>query len=422
MNEQPPEPAPLPQRAATRASCAAMILAAAAVVLGGCASGGRPKADEAQIRAYAARGYVPGSSDAVATTAQVWPLDGQPLRLVLTRPVRGGDAPLVVYLPGLGEPADAGAVWRTAWAQAGYAVVSVQPLADDLEAWRSELAREGEFRTLGQRQYGGAAMQRRVERLADILAEARRRAAAGDAAWQGLDWSRVAVAGFDLGAYTAMALAGEQVRGAEGTAGRVAVRATIALSPYANVAEGGIETRYLGIRGPVLSVTSDSDGDPLGLVAGAAQRQAPFEHMPGPDGYLLSLQGLTHAGLGGGTAMDGRGSAADDGAAASGDGDARGRGPGGGGGGGSNGRRRGGNTGGAGSAEGGGDAAARERPFGNGVVGGLSATAVQLRIVAARDVSIAFLDAYLKGDALARDWLNGAATGWLGATAELRRK
>jgi hypothetical protein len=43
-------------------------------------------------------------------------------------------------------------------------------------------------------------------------------------------------------------------------------------------------------------------------------------------------------------------------------------------------------------------------------------------MIAVQDVSTAFLDAYLKGDALAREWLAADAERWLGAAGELRRK
>jgi len=37
----------------------------------------------------------------------------------------------VVYLPGPGAGAQAGALWRQAWTRAGYAVLSLQPLDSD---------------------------------------------------------------------------------------------------------------------------------------------------------------------------------------------------------------------------------------------------------------------------------------------------
>jgi len=53
---------------------------------------------------------------------------------------------------------------------------------------------------------------------------------------------------------------------------------------------------------------------------------------------------------------------------------------------------------------------------------GLSTSERQLRLVAALDVSTAFLDAYVKDDGLARAWLAGDAPRWLGTAGALRRK
>lgn len=46
----------------------------------------------------------------------------------------------------------------------------------------------------------------------------------------------------------------------------------MALSPYASIASGALDTRYRDIRTPVLSVTSDADGDALGMVDSVALR------------------------------------------------------------------------------------------------------------------------------------------------------
>jgi hypothetical protein len=45
-----------------------------------------------------------------------------------------------------------------------------------------------------------------------------------------------------------------------------------------------------------------------------------------------------------------------------------------------------------------------------------------MRMIAVEDISTAFLDAYLKDDPRARQWLASNAQQWLGAAGELRRK
>lgn len=123
-------------------------------------------------------------------------------------------------------------------------------------------------------------------------------------------------------------VAGEHVQDADGAVGHLPVRAIVALSPYASVAQSAFDTRCRDIHAPVMSVTSDHDGDAFGLVEGAELRDAPFIHP----------------------------------------------------------------------------------------------AALQMGVIAAEDVSTAFLDTYLMDDPLARQWLQADAKPWLGATGELRRK
>jgi len=393
---------------ALRIGCATLPL-----LLAACATRQSPRADDATTHEFAAKGYASVEHGVVTTTLHTWSVSGQSVRIVVAEPERAGASPLVIYLPGLGESSDAGERWRTTWSSAGYAVMSVQPLDDDAKAWASDLARAGEFKALGRQHYAGSVMSRRVQMLADVIGEAQRRAAAGEAAWRRIDWGKVAVAGFDLGAYTAMTVAGEHVREAGDAAGRVTIRAAIALSPYASHAAGSFDTRYVDIHGPVLSVTSDVDGDALGLVEGVELRGAPFSHMKGPDKYLLSLHGLPHSRLSGTASATGaRAEAADarpsKGSAGKAGGTDSGQ------------RRRGGKRQDPGQSDG----SNRGQPGGgNGSTDAdLSPTALQLRTVAAQDITTAFLDAYLKDDSHARAWLGADASRWLGTAGELRRK
>ena len=83
------------------------------------------RADEAALRSFAARGYATqDSSGGTMLTRQTWWLGGREQVLHWMLPRAGSvAAPLVIYLPGLGESAGAGARWRQAWASAGYAVL-----------------------------------------------------------------------------------------------------------------------------------------------------------------------------------------------------------------------------------------------------------------------------------------------------------
>lgn len=114
--------------------------------------------------------------------------------MALTVPAKPGRYPLVIYLPGLGEGATAGEVWRTAWTRAGYAVLSLQPLAEDAGAWSSARARTGDFALLARERYSDKAMSERLAALHDALRQLARRHAADEPPLERVDLSRVAAA------------------------------------------------------------------------------------------------------------------------------------------------------------------------------------------------------------------------------------
>lgn len=393
------------------------------------------RADEAALRSFAARGYPtrdPGAGS--SATTQTWLLRGRQHVLQWLLPPAGqGTLPLVVYLPGLGEPATAGARWRQAWAAAGYAVLSLQPLEADEAAFRSELARTGEFRELARQRFAADEARQRLRVLAEVHDELQRRVSGGDPQLRQLDLTRVALAGHDIGAWTAMVAAGERLPGSAAPQRTWPLRAVVALSPHAVVAEGGFETRWQDIQLPVLSITGDADTDLLGLVPGALVREAPFVQMPAADKRLLSLPGLPHAAFGGGAVEALLQAAARETAGAAPGGDEargqRGRGGGGGGGGGGSGDGGGGGRGdargGAGSHRGergpSGNEAGRQ-PRGSFSSAVTNPTTLQMRLQAIQDVSTAFLDATLKDDALAREWLASDAPRWLAGQGTLRSR
>jgi dienelactone hydrolase len=207
-------------------------------------------------------------------------LQGRRVTLTRSNAATGtGPLPVVVYLPGLGQGSDSGQRWAAAWAQAGYAVLAMQPLEADAAAWRSELSRTGEFRELGLLHYGDAL---RAERLAAL----RRLLPALRAVQPALDWNRAALAGYETGAQTAL--------DARGDAGWQAV---VAISPPAMQAPStGAAT---------LLITSDVDQDPLGLVRSPAERRQALEALAPGSGWLLNLGGVPHAALAGTLAPEG---------------------------------------------------------------------------------------------------------------------
>lgn len=197
-----------------------------------------------------------------------------------------GPLPVVVYLPGLGQAADAGQRWAAAWAQAGYAVLALQPLEEDAAAWRSALARSGEFRALGELHYGEALRRERTGALRRLLAALR---AQPQAAGIGLDWQHAAVAGYETGAQAALDLGRDETGWQP--------RAVLAISPPPMEAAPG--------SAPTLLITGEHDGDALGLVTRPVERRRAFDSLPPGSAWLLSLPGVSHAAFAGTLAPEG---------------------------------------------------------------------------------------------------------------------
>ncbi|MGC1332028.1 alpha/beta hydrolase, partial [Pseudomonas sp.] len=263
------------------------------------ACAGAPPADDdgmVSLQEYLKTAYNPGQSNKLDGWATRWAWGTHQVNLSLLVPAGHKNVPLVVYLPGLGEDDSAGQLWRQSWANAGYAVLTVQPTRYDSSVYKSADAQAGAFRGIAANSYANAALQDRAAEVVTVLAEVRRRGLAGEAGFSAVDVQHTVVAGYDLGAQTAAALAGErdpgQVRLTEWRPMGV-----IVLSPY--VAAGADPARFAQVDTPVLSVTGPLDEDPFSWVASAQQRFAFFDGLGGHGAYQLRLQDASHKDLSG---------------------------------------------------------------------------------------------------------------------------
>jgi hypothetical protein len=259
--------------------CASILIGLfVATAFWGCGGRSAAKPDPAEVKAYTQRGYVPDQRYETVETRDTWALGAGPVDISVLVPSTPGRYPLVLYMPGLGESAQAGALWRRAWAR----------------------ARAGEFYDLAKEAFSAPALAARVQILAETLAEVSRRQKDGRTpALANVDLTRIAIAGFDLGAQTAMVAAGEHVDGVAAPKLPEGVKCVIALSPYADFSGMGMKSNFQPIRLPVLSVTSSLDTDAYGLVTSPAVRRAPFQDMPSGRKYLLLLSIASHSVLAG---------------------------------------------------------------------------------------------------------------------------
>ncbi|MFB8829562.1 hypothetical protein ACE0DR_09845 [Azotobacter sp. CWF10] len=168
---------------------------------------------------------------------------------------------------------------------------SVQPQQYGRAIYSSPEAQAGVFRSLAQKSFADKALAVRIAVLEQVLAELRSRAQAGEPSLAGVDWQTLAVAGFDLGAQTAAALAGERATGEAARSGWQP-RAAILLSPY--VAEEGEDGRFGRIGTPLLALTGPRDEDPFGWVDPPSRRQQLWQGLHVSGSYQLLAGEASH--------------------------------------------------------------------------------------------------------------------------------
>lgn len=403
------------------------LLAGGAALLAACAGPGgmggpggpgafrsaRREEDEDELRRFSQRGYDAAASASAYPYRDTWLYGNEEVTLNLLVPRGDGSAPLVLYLPGMGETAEAGEPWRQAWAKAGYAVVAVQT-ATGAALWSSPAGRNADFARMAREEFGVQALAGRLGLVDFVLRGIQKRAAAAEGVYARIDVGRTAVAGFDLGAQTALALAGEKVPRLKSPSAMVPLRAAIALSPHATLAAGGFAERFGAIGLPVLAVTGTQDSDPYGLVDSPHTRQAPYRYMPPGGKYQLVLEDGGHDAIGGKPRTEGSDDMSnsqrpDRERSSSRDGGRGGRGGRGGMGGPGGGM---GGPGGVGAGSRGGNEQGSQR----------SRSGPQRQAMIVERVSLAFLDAFVKDDPVAREWLARDAGRWIDPLARLESK
>lgn len=239
-------------------------------------------------------GYSPEELKPVSGWHERWIIDQQSIDVSWLLPASAQGAPVIIYLPGLGENSESGRLWREAWAQAGYAVISLQPTTLGREIYSSREAQAGSFRSLAQRYYADSELVTRVSLISQAFNEARQRLKAQQ---PGINWDQVIVAGYDIGAQTAAALAGEHISEQPLPVLQLKPVAAILLSPY--VKDSTDPIRFTSIRVPVLTATGPLDEDPFNWVRTAGQRLKLWQNIQTSGSYQLTLSTAEHAGFSG---------------------------------------------------------------------------------------------------------------------------
>lgn len=277
----------------------------------------------------AAGGYNIAGTYAMDSASERWWRDGVAVDTVLLAPREPGVYPLILYLPGLGEPANAGRLWREYWAKAGYAVLSIQPaaLADAFADLQPEFPQnpdpaepfdrqhgeefatpgepadgkpdkgkpsqaliDGERRYISRNFFTAESLQTRIGHFLWAYDQCRQRVQAKQGLFAQADLSKVLIAGYDIGADTAVELI---------TANRsFSPMAAMLISPVAAAASGNPRERFRSVGLPVLVLSSEQDND-IYAITTPRLRKSIWDYVASPDKYLLLVKSADHALLSG---------------------------------------------------------------------------------------------------------------------------
>ena len=239
----------------------------------------------------------PAPASGVQAVDQLW-TDGARQREVPVRlrvPAGAGPFPVILFSHGLGGSRNAGARWGDYWAAHGYLVVNLQHAGSDEAIWKGKL-----FGAMGRARDAMSAenAQLRTGDVSFVLDELERRRATGDALLVRADLRHIGLSGHSFGAQTTLSVAGEHGAFTQGRADP-RIRAAIAMSPAARGTEGGMARQFADIRIPFMSLTGTRDTVSLTPQITPENRRLPYKYMPGPDKYLLVLDGANHMVYGG---------------------------------------------------------------------------------------------------------------------------
>lgn len=348
-------------------------------------------------------------------TRGYWKHGDENVDYVLHTPALPGSFPLVVYLAGLGDTAAQANELHSAWARSGYTVLSLQSPKFGPAAMAGAGYPGTNRHQIAAQAYSPPALKQRLDTLEWALGKVRQLQSdpsAENELFRHINMQQIVIAGFDLGAQTAQALAGESMEISARPQLLEAIRGFILLSPYVGFSGESATTRYKAMNLPVLAVSSPEDVDPFDWITMPAMHRQVFDHMPAGNKYYLELAYASHGVIGGGSDHARMDEASPGGKR---DGRKTDRGPGGkdnnggpGGGGMEGGPGFGGGPG-AGGPQGG---PQNDKKNGDGRQP-TKAASQQDQLTALNAVTLAFLDTTLRHDDIAAQWLYKDANRWL---------
>jgi len=209
--------------------------------------------------------------------------------------------PVIVFSHGLGGTRDGYEYLGNQWASHGYISIHVQHLGSDDGAWK------GQANALQSLKTATLDIRNTINRPKDItfVVDELERLNEKDAKWKGkFDLKRLGMAGHSYGAFTTLAIGGQQfmIRGEAKTLADPRFKALLPMS--SPIPARNRDEAFSAIKLPCLHMTGTKDTTPINETT-AEERRIPFDKMPGPDNFLLNFEGGDHMVFAGRTGLKG---------------------------------------------------------------------------------------------------------------------
>jgi predicted dienelactone hydrolase len=224
---------------------------------------------------------------AVTTADEEWTDEARartiPVRTYLPAPEESAEpCPAILFSHATGGARDGYAYLGRRWAERGYVSIHLQHRGSDVDVWRGKAG--GALPALKR---AAADPRNTVDRVLDVLFALDRLeavdAASGSREAARVDLGRIGVAGHSFGAGTALAVAGQVFVTPEGEARTVADPRVKAVLAMSSPRPGGDERAFAAVQVPCLHFTGTRDDSPLNDTK-ASERRLPFDRLSASEG------------------------------------------------------------------------------------------------------------------------------------------
>lgn len=200
-----------------------------------------------------------------------------------------GPFPVVLVSHGLGRSREDCAYLGVHWASRGYVAVYVEHVGSDEAVWKGKGQPK---KHLKEAYENPATMRNRPLDMRFALDQLEQLKHDSNTLAMRMDLTRVGAAGYDLGAETVLALAGQVLPNGLILADH-RICAVVAMSPPVPLGQVPLEVAYKDIHVPCLYMTGSEDDGVIGATK-AYQRRWPFDNTFGADQYLTIFYGGDH--------------------------------------------------------------------------------------------------------------------------------